>query len=78
MTEEAQQSCFLTKENSEFEHGLRGFAMNKQHVFFWNNFKIWYFDILEDTHKMNSIGLYVDPNDNDTKVKTVRTCSSTN
>lgn len=50
--------------------------MNISHVFFWNDFNIWYFDINTDEHEMHKLELFVDPQDKNTKVKTVRTGST--
>ena len=55
---------------------MRGMAMNMENVFFWNNFNIWYFDITDSKHEMKKIGLYVDPLDLLTKIKTVRTSTT--
>lgn len=54
---------------------MKGMALNTNHVFFWNNFQIWYFDVADDIHKFYNIGLYVDPEDLLTKIKSVRTSS---
>jgi len=51
-------------------------AINNSHVYFWNNFNIWYFDTFTDEHEFHRLGLKVDKDDKNTYIKTVRTGSN--
>ena len=74
--EEAQQSLFQTADHKNFKHGLSGMAMNTKHVYFWNTFNIFYFDIVTDDHEFHTLGLNVDYRDKNTFIRTVRTGSN--
>ena len=50
-------------------------SINTSHVFFWNKFNIWYFDTETDEHDFHRLGLFVDRDDKNTFIKTVRTGS---
>jgi hypothetical protein len=50
--------------------------MNKDHVFFWNNHNIWYYDLnsisFATRQTFHKISLNVDPKDKDSWIKLVR------
>lgn len=44
-----KEHLFISSNCGLFDEGMNGFSMNNKNVFFWNDRKIWYFDI--DTKK---------------------------
>jgi len=51
-------------------------AINASYAFFWNKFNIWYFETKTDTHDFKRLDLFVDRDDKNTFIKTVRTGSN--
>ena len=68
---------FLTDQYDDFKDGCDGFVMNNSHVYFWNNFRIWYLDTrsLEENLTMHRLALFVDPEETETFVHQVCTGS---
>jgi hypothetical protein len=68
---------FITKGQNIFNNFSAGnFTMNKDHVFFWNNHNIWYYDLnsisFATRQTFHKISLNVDPKDKDSWIKLVR------
>ena len=79
----ASQEVFVTKGQPRFENYDAGhFTMNKDYVFFWNNFNVWYYDLnnmsYETTQEFHTINLNVDKNEKDSWIKLVRAGSELN
>ena len=56
--------------------------MNKDYVFFWNNFNVWYYDLnnmsYETSQNFKTINLNVDKHEKDSWIKLVRAGSEMN
>lgn len=56
--------------------------MNKDHVFFWNNFNVWYYSLneisFETSQEFHKVDLNVDKNEKDSWIKLVRAGSEMN
>ena len=81
--EYANKEVFTTKGQSLFENFDGGsFTMNKDHVFFWNNFNVWYYSLneisFETNQEFHKIDLNVDRNEKDSWIKLVRAGSEMN
>ena len=50
--------------------------MNKDHVFFWNNFNVWYYNLndisFETNQTFHTLHINVDKRDKDSWIKLVR------
>lgn len=50
-----------------FASGFIGLSMNQKHIFFWNNFHIWYMSIEKPTEKLEerfkTLSLYISPDE---------------
>ena len=64
----------------EFSNGMSGFAINSRDIYFWNQYKIWSLkiDTINPMATMNVLALRVDRSEKTTKIKKVRTGSTTN
>ena len=73
----ANQEVFITKSQDIFDNFTAGhFTMNKDYVFFWNNFNVWYYKLNEISfatrQEFHTISLTVDKRDKDSWIKLVR------
>ena len=55
-----QKFLFITSSHAEFEKGVRGFNMTRDHAYFYNEQNVWRFDLKTEEHKFSMLGLHVD------------------
>ena len=62
------ETLILANQYKEFSNGYTGFVMNNRHIYFWNNFIIWYVDLEHENYAIKKLGLFVDPEEKQTEI----------
>jgi len=73
---EVDECLFITEDLPEFKHGMKNFALNTRHIYFWNDFNIWCYALDTPVVEFQTLGLIVDPNEKQSRIKRVRTGSN--
>ena len=69
------EDLFWTHSYKPFRKGTAGFAMNRSRVYFWNDFRIWSYNLLAKPEGVKYMGPEVDRDNKQTSIKYVRTGS---
>ena len=58
------EDLFWTHAYKQFKRGVRGFSMNRSRVYFWNDFRIWAYNLLAPPDALKYMGPEVDRENN--------------